>query len=46
MEIEKQQFGKQMFAAPCLTMGHREGFDQTDPARFLSLCDTVDIIKP
>lgn len=29
--MKKQVFSKQMFAAPSLTMGHREDFYQTGP---------------
>ena len=28
MEMQKQMFGKQMFAGTSLSMGHRQDFDQ------------------
>ena len=34
MEMEKQMFGKQIFAEPSFTMGHRGGFDQMGRAWF------------
>ena len=36
VEMEKQKFGKQIFAGPSLTMGPREHYDQTGLAWFLS----------
>lgn len=40
----KQMFGKQMFAGPPLTMGHREDFDQKGLTMFLPVYHTlVDI---
>lgn len=35
LERVKQVFGKQKFAGPSLTMGHREDVEHKSPARFL-----------